>query len=1310
MNNVISEKLIGKNIGPYKLEDALRPGKTGQTFRAVADKTLITVALKILHPQGGASAEFQNQFFAELETLVSLEHNHIARVLNYGEDQNFHYQVAEFVNDGSLSTWLQRQTRDGARPDLRMALDFMRQASDGLAFAHRKGVVHGEIEPENILLQATAGGSYRVKLSDFAIARLVANASAQASNDDAGPVNSPKYISPEQCMGKEGDERSDVYSLGVVMYHVFTGLVPFEVRNLGEAANKHVYDQPTPLRDIRPELRPDLEAIVMRCLRKMPVERPSAEEIRDTLQAILDDLFPSLSATRAFDRGERPRVTPVIPPPTGRSDAPRITVVDAQGQVLQTLELTGQPLTIGREVSNTLTLAGDTVSRHHARVEFDGREVLVTDLSSSNGSMLIGSSLENGRLPKLEPTVWSWLGVLQIGTYWLKLEQPSGAAGANRIAVALERDVLSLIPGQAMNLKVTLANLGSLVDHLELTVDGVPPHWIVPQDAPIQLNPNTQASATMTILVPRVSESRAGKYRVIVRAKSTELEEDAGGAANALWTVQGFGQSTLAVRPNNLNSKRKAVFNTVIKNEGNIPVRYVVSAEDDSSKLQFKFDETKPKLTFPPGARGVVLKYFRLLTYPITMMARSAFEAFVGPTMRRATMYARDLQDLTGAEADPKKRKQYLEPPRPSSEPIDLEPGESAPVQLRAWASWRLVGRPIQRPFVVTADAQEMPETQVLGNVIAASRPKDAIGQMTHFGLIPYWVIWALATILALVLFLNMRKPTIELALLGNTPNVKQGFTIICSKADAAVNATIGRKGGMNYQKLGFKNGKCGINSGTNFIEGFAEPKGLEQPDTYTVVASNRINLFGWGEAKADLTVTPNRPKSLPPSLTVTVLPSGGKAVKGADGQAVFTLQCQTRNVLKYQLSTASEVKDMDKCNGYAFKLDQSGDVTVTAFGADDATPPSISRSLKLKVVAAQANVALTVSPAQIIRGQGQEITLNWATSNASNIRISGTDNTNFSDLAPAASQLIAEPSRAGTYTYTLTAENDDGFQKVARATLTVSDPPPPIVAPPIQRPVPSPVTPPVAVRPKPTPRPPAVQPQSQAQTPTQPQASAPVVAPPVPVDPGELWYMNFGTMRLWNKNDTLIGDVNDLISSKQNQFKLKLERKTEKLIKYLGPFSAKNLTLNFRNNQTTVNGTSLAYGEWCGAKENVEFADGCSFAGDWNVKIVGITPANNCQLTLHRVNENVYGQMCEGESTLLIKGGSFSIPKFSDKQTVISDTVLDSHNKEVGSLRMDISHYDSNQFMGQMTTYNDKVQHVFCGWRDGNPIPPGCQ
>ncbi len=1300
MNNVISEKLIGKNIGPYTLEDALRPGKTGQTFRALADKTFITVALKILHPQGGASNEFQNQFFAELETLVSLEHNHIARVLNYGEDQNFHYQVSEFVNDGSLSTWLQRQTRDGARPDLRMALDFMRQASDGLAFAHRKGVVHGEIEPENILLQATAGGSYRVKLSDFAIARLVANASAQASNDDAGPVNSPKYISPEQCMGVEGDDRSDVYSLGVVMYHVFTGLVPFEVRNLGEAANKHVYDQPTPLRDIRPELRPDLEAIVMRCLRKMPVERPSAEEIRDTLQAILDDLFPSLSATRTFDRGERPRVTPVIPAPPGRSDAPRITVVDAQGQVLQVLELSGQPLTIGREVSNTLTLSGDTVSRHHARVEFDGREVLVTDLSSSNGSTLIGSSLENGRLPKLEPTVWAWLGVLQIGTYWLKLEQPSGAAGANRIAVALERDVLSLVPGQAMNLKVTLANLGTLVDHLDLSVDGVPPHWIVPQDAPIQLNPNTQASAVMTILVPRVSESRAGKYRVIVRAKSTELDEDAGGAANAVWTVQGFGQSTLAVRPNNLNSKRKAIFNTVLKNEGNIPVRYVVSAEDDTTKLQFKFDETKPKLTFPPGARGVVLKYFNLITYPIQMIARSTFEAFIGPTMRRAQMYAQDLKGLTGADAEDnsKKRKQYLEPPRPSSEHIDLEPGESAPVKLRAWAAWRLVGRPVQRPFVVTAEALEMPETQVMGNAILASRPKDAIGQMTHFGLIPYWVIWALATILALVLFLNMRKPNIELALLGNTPNVKQGFTIICSKTDAAVNATIGRKGGMNYQKLSFKNGKCGISSGTNFVEGFAEPKGLLEPDIYTVVATNRINLFGWGEARADLTVTPIRPKSLPPSLDISVLPLDGKATKGADGRALFTLKCRSKNVLKFEMTIASGVEPMDKCNGHPFYLDQSGYVTVTANGADDATPTKVERTLKLTVVAAKPNAFLLVEPNQITKGQGEGVTLKWKTTNAVSVRISGTDGNTLEDLGFEAEQLITEPLKTGTYTYTLTALNADGDRKTARATLSVVDPV--IVIAPSQPRQPQPRQP----QAQPQPRQPQVQPQPRQ---PQPQQVVPIVSPPVASNPGELWYMNFGTMQLFNnKDNTLNGEVNDLVNDKQSKFKIELEDKNSERVRYSGSFANLPLVLNFRNSKTTVSGPSRAYGEYCGAKKDVEFVNNCSFSGDWNVRVVGV---DDCSLKLKRINDSVIGQMCDGEKLMKVVQGDFIIDKAKSRQTVRA-YVLNYSKDRIGVLDISIDRLESTQFTGQINFYGERGIRKFCGWRDNYPIPKDCQ
>jgi serine/threonine protein kinase len=1299
MNNVISEKLIGKNIGPYNLEDALRPGKTGQTFRAVADKTLITVALKILHPQGGPSNEFQNQFFAELETLVSLEHNHIARVLNYGEDQNFHYQVTEWVNDGSLSTWLQRQTRDGARPDLRMALDFMRQASDGLAFAHRKGVVHGEIEPENILLQATAGGSYRVKLSDFAIARLVANASAQASNDDAGPVNSPKYISPEQCMGKEGDERSDVYSLGVVMYHVFSGLVPFEVRNLGEAANKHVYDQPTPLRDIRPELRPDLEAIVMRCLRKMPVERPSAEEIRDTLQAILDDLFPSLSATRAFDRGERPRVTPIIPAPTGRSDAPRITVVDAQGQVLQVLELSGQPLTIGREVSNTLTLAGDTVSRHHARVEFDGREVLVTDLSSSNGSMLIGSALENGRLPKLEPTVWSWLGVLQIGTYWLKLEQPSGAAGANRIAVALERDVLSLVPGQAMTLKVTLANLGALVDHLDLTVDGVPPHWVVPQDAPIQLNPNTQASALMTILVPRVSESRAGKYRVIVRAKSTELDEDAGGAANAVWTVQGFGQSTLAVRPNNLNSKRKAIFNTVLKNEGNIPVRYVVSAEDDTTKLQFKFDETKPKLTFPPGARGVVLKYFNLITYPIQMIARSAFEAFVGPTMRRAQMYAQDLKGLTGAdrEEDPKKRKQYLEPPRPSSEHIDLEPGESAPVKLRTWAAWRLVGRPVQRPFIVTADALEMPETQVLGNVIAAARPKDAIGQMTHFGLIPYWVIVMIAIILALILFFTMRKPIVELSLIGSQPNINQGFVLNCNKADFAWKGYIERTGSKERPEVIFKNGKCFTKSGTNVKEGFAEKDGLGKPETYTIYAQNYLNIFRWGETQYSLLVTPNRPKSLPPSLDISVLPLDGKATKGADGRALFTLKCRSKNVLKFEMTIASGVEPMDKCDGHPFYLDQSGYVTVTANGADDATPAKVERTLKLTVVAAKPNAFLLVEPNQITKGQGEGVTLKWKTTNAVSVRISGTDGTAIEDAGSEAEQLITEPLKTGTYTYTLTAINADGDRKTARATLSVVDPV--IAIAPSQPRQPQ-------AQPQPQPRQPQPQPQPRQPQP-QPQQVVPIVPPPVASDPGELWYMNFGTMQLFNnKDNTLTGEVNDLVNDKQSKFKIELENKNSERVRYSGVFASLPLILNFRNSKTTVSGPSSAYGEYCGAKKDVEFVNNCSFSGDWNIKIIGVA---GCTLKIKRINDSVTGQMCDGEQLMKVVQGDFIIDKAKSRQTVRS-YVLNYSKDRIGVLDISIERLESTQFTGQINFYGELGIRKFCGWRDSYPIPRDCQ
>jgi hypothetical protein len=243
--------------------------------------------------------------------------------------------------------------------------------------------------------------------------------------------------------------------------------------------------------------------------------------------------------------------------------------------------------------------------------------------------------------------------------------------------------------------------------------------------------------------------------------------------------------------------------------------------------------------------------------------------------------------------------------------------------------------------------------------------------------------------------------------------------------------------------------------------------------------------------------------------------------------------------------------------------------------------------------------------------------------------------------------------------------------------------------------------------QPQPQPRQPQAQPQPQPRQP-QPQQVVPIVPPPVASDPGELWYMNFGTMQLrYNKDNTLLGDVNDLISKKQSGFNIKLENKTDIRIKYFGKFAANELALTFRNSRTTVAGNSVAYGDWCGAKENVEFLEGCSFAGrDWNVRIVGIY---DCKLELKRKNNLVWGQMCDDSKLMRIVVGDFAVVKTADRQTVFAN-LLDYNKDKIGTLQIQIDRYDSSQFVGRINFEGERGIRKFCGWRIGFSIPSECQ
>jgi serine/threonine protein kinase len=645
--------IIGQTIGNYRIDARLGAGGMGQVYRARHIHLDRLAAIKLLHESMATDSGFQARFRQEARAIAALQHPNIVEVYDFGEQAGRCYLALELLDDGSLRALVRQHAQAGQPWSLMMALDLMRQAADGLAYAHKQGMVHRDIKPDNLLLKrapdAATPERYILKITDFGLARLAEGSVVTATGQTMG---TPQYMSPEQCQGLALDGRSDIYSLGIVLYELATGYPPFAVKTLSEAAFKHVYEAPTPPRQVRPDVPAALEAIILRCLAKPPAERfATADELSRALQQVLLGQEPLLSRTMiqavpAPTPAPLPSSPPAgtvvqsqpskIAPPTvvslvGSSALPRIQLLNPQGQVLRALDVSGAGLTIGRLSTNTLMLDDEAISRHHVRIDWDGARVTVTDVGSSNGSLLGDRRLQ----PQVAET-WAWREMLHLGPFWLRLEPPklatppaddtflqgllSGAAtavrtnisatlasrmgsGSGRIAVILEKEQYELTPGQPTVVNVTLANLGSIVDHLTVTVEGVPSAWVRSPDQALQLTPGMQASVALNVTITRSAENLAGTYPVVVRARSRDNLADSG-SANARWIVLPFSESNLSITPKRASGWRQAEYTLTIRNAGSTPANYAFAAEDDESALQYRYEPAQTNVA--PGASASV--------------------------------------------------------------------------------------------------------------------------------------------------------------------------------------------------------------------------------------------------------------------------------------------------------------------------------------------------------------------------------------------------------------------------------------------------------------------------------------------------------------------------------------------------------------------------------------------------------------------------------------------------------------------------------------------------------------------------------
>ena len=282
--------------GRYELEEKIGSGGMAEVYKAHDRLLARPVAIKILHEAYRADMEFIERFHREAKSAAKLSHPNIVSIYDVGVEGSDHYIVMEYVK----SSTLKNKILDEGPLDLLTAIQIAKDIANGLTHAHANNIVHCDIKPHNILM--TEDG--HAKITDFGIARAVTESTLTYGGNVIGSVH---YFSPEQARGGAITPKSDVYSLGIVLYEMLTNKLPFTADNPVAVAMKHVEEEPILPSRYRPQVPPMLEAIVCRAMSKSPEIRPSSFEMMQELS----NVEAALSVTVNSD----PDATKILPRP-----------------------------------------------------------------------------------------------------------------------------------------------------------------------------------------------------------------------------------------------------------------------------------------------------------------------------------------------------------------------------------------------------------------------------------------------------------------------------------------------------------------------------------------------------------------------------------------------------------------------------------------------------------------------------------------------------------------------------------------------------------------------------------------------------------------------------------------------------------------------------------------------------------------------------------------------------------------------------------------------------------------------------------
>ncbi len=290
----------GDTLDHYRIESAVARGGMSTLYRATDLKTSVTVAVKVPHPEMEADPVLLERFKREEEIGQLLDHPGVVKTHN-GEERSRTYMVIEWVNGRLLRALLNEKKTLPIAQAVKIALG----VCDALDYMHKRGIVHRDLKPENVMVD----DNDNVKLIDFGIA-MKEDARRLTFVNLSATLGTPDYISPEQVKGQRGDQRSDIYALGIMLYEMLTGRVPFPGPNPLAAMNERLLIDPPSPREFNPDIAPELEEILYRALERDPRHRyANAHEMIWDLEH-QDQVGVEERGARVIGRGGRRKLNP----------------------------------------------------------------------------------------------------------------------------------------------------------------------------------------------------------------------------------------------------------------------------------------------------------------------------------------------------------------------------------------------------------------------------------------------------------------------------------------------------------------------------------------------------------------------------------------------------------------------------------------------------------------------------------------------------------------------------------------------------------------------------------------------------------------------------------------------------------------------------------------------------------------------------------------------------------------------------------------------------------------------------------------